>query len=232
MYKKFMKPVWLLGLAILLLSCTPNSFKSQKTRIQMEGNPTTGYTWIYQIEDEGIISISEKIEAIGKKGLMGVPSLFTYTIQSLKEGSTKVHFEYKRSWEDLAPIEEKDYEVEVDSKGKIMIKNLDEKIEFTSVSMKEGLKLMAKDSSYILLDVRRADEYAAGHIPGALLLTNETMTEEDTALLLPDKEQTIYVYCRSGRRSKLASQKLIDYGYRDVIEIGGIIEYKGKIESE
>ena len=84
--------------------------------------------------------------------------------------------------------------------------------------MDEGLKLMSKDSDFVLLDVRRPDEFEAGHIPGAVQLTNETMTEENTLAVLPDKNQTVYVYCRSGRRSKLASQKLINYGYKNVIE--------------
>ncbi|MCR4579719.1 MAG: rhodanese-like domain-containing protein [Treponema sp.] len=96
--------------------------------------------------------------------------------------------------------------------------------------MTDGLELMKEDKDFILLDVRRKDEYNAGHIPGAILLTNETMTEEKALEVLPDKNQTIYVYCRSGRRSKLASQKLADYGYTKVIEIGGILDYSGEKE--
>lgn len=71
---------------------------------------------------------------------------------------------------------------------------------------------------------------AAGHIPGAGLLVNENMTEENNAEVLPKKAQRIYVYCRSGRCSKEASQKLVDWGYSNVIEIGGIIDYEGEIE--
>lgn len=70
---------------------------------------------------------------------------------------------------------------------------------------------------------------AAGHIPGAVQLTNESMTKENTTEVLPDKAQKIYVYCRSWRRSKLASQKLVDWGYSNVVEIGGIIDYEGEI---
>lgn len=58
----------------------------------------------------------------------------------------------------------------------------------------------------------------------------ETFTKQDAEKLLTDKAQTIYVYCRSGRRSKQSSQKLIDFGYTDVIEIGGILSYNGPIE--
>lgn len=101
---------------------------------------------------------------------------------------------------------------------------------FTSISMKEALKLMASDNNSVLLDVRTPEEFAAGHIPGALQLTNETFTKQAAEKLLPNKTQTIYVYCRSGRRSKESSQKLIDFGYTNVIEIGGIISYNGPVE--
>ncbi len=101
---------------------------------------------------------------------------------------------------------------------------------FVSVSMDEGLTLMKHDSGFVLLDVRRSDEFAAGHIPGAILHTNELMTAENTESLLPDKELHVYVYCRSGRRSKEASQKLVSYGYTAVTEIGGILDYTGPVE--
>ena len=101
---------------------------------------------------------------------------------------------------------------------------------FNSVSMDEGLKLMANDKDFVLLDVRTPEEFSSGHIPGAVQLTNETFTKEDAENLLKDKGQTIYVYCRSGRRSKQSSQKLIDFGYINVIEIGGILDYNGTVE--
>ena len=101
---------------------------------------------------------------------------------------------------------------------------------FKSVSMEEGLKMMAGDSGFILLDVRTPEEYSEGHIPGALQLTNETFTKEEAEKLMPDKDKRIYVYCRSGRRSKQASQKLVDFGYADVVEFGGILSYSGPVE--
>lgn len=94
--------------------------------------------------------------------------------------------------------------------------------------MEEGLALMQEDSGYILLDVRRTDEFEEGHIPGAINIPNESIGSEEIAEL-PDKNQTIYVYCRSGNRSKQASQKLVDLGYTNVIEFGGIIDYSGEI---
>lgn len=101
---------------------------------------------------------------------------------------------------------------------------------FKSISMEEGLKLMADNKDFLLLDVRTPEEFAQGHIPGALQLTNETFTKQDAENLLKNKAQTIYVYCRSGRRSKESSQKLASFGYTNVIEIGGIIEYNGPLE--
>ncbi len=101
---------------------------------------------------------------------------------------------------------------------------------YVSVSMDEGLSLMKNDSNFVLLDVRRDDEYISGHIPGAVLHTNEMMTKENTESLLGDKNQHIYVYCRSGRRSKEASRKLAAYGYTNVVEIGGILDYAGILE--
>ena len=101
---------------------------------------------------------------------------------------------------------------------------------FKSVSMNERLKLMEKDNVFVLLDVRRPEEYAEGYVPGAIQLINETFTEEDAAKLISDKSQTVYVICKSGRRSKQSSQKLVDFGYQNVIEIGGILDYTGPIE--
>lgn len=109
------------------------------------------------------------------------------------------------------------------------VQNTEQKSGYKQVSMEEGLELMEADSDYILLDVRRDDEFEEGHIPGAINIPNESIGTEEIAEL-PDKSQAIYVYCRSGNRSKQASQKLVDLGYTDVIEFGGIIDYSGEIE--
>lgn len=109
------------------------------------------------------------------------------------------------------------------------VQNTEQKSGYKQVSMEEGLELMEADSDYILLDVRRDDEFEEGHIPGAINIPNESIGTEEIAEL-PDKNQTIYVYCRSGNRSKQASQKLVDLWYTDVIEFGGIIDYSGEIE--
>lgn len=101
---------------------------------------------------------------------------------------------------------------------------------YISVSMENGLKMFSESENAVLLDVRRIDEYNAGHIPGSILLTNETITQKNAEKILPSKTAKIFVYCRSGRRSKEASKKLASYGYENVIEIGGILDYSGKLE--
>lgn len=103
---------------------------------------------------------------------------------------------------------------------------------FKMVSMAEGIEIAKKNPDAIIVDVRRDDEYKAGHILGAVLLTMETITAETAAKVLPNKNQMILIYCRSGRRSKIAAQNLLDLGYTNLIEFGGILDYKGKIEKE
>ena len=100
---------------------------------------------------------------------------------------------------------------------------------FQQISMDTAITQMAEEDNFILLDVRTPEEFADGHIPGAINIPNESIGENDITEL-PDKEQRIYVYCRSGNRSKQASAKLVNLGYTNVIEIGGIIDYHGEIE--
>lgn len=213
-------------------SCTSlKSFKADSVTIELKGNPSTGYTWEAVLASENIVEISRDVKYLGGEGMVGAPSVFYFTVSSLSSGSTILTLEYKRPWEEIAPLETKVYNINVDKKGKItMEENQNIKLTYKSVSMDEGLKMMAESSDFILLDVRRSDEFASGHIPGAVLFTNELMTKADAEKLLPNKNQWIYVYCRSGRRSKEASQKLVDYGYSNVIEIDGILDYKGDIE--
>ena len=100
---------------------------------------------------------------------------------------------------------------------------------YRQISMNEAVEMMKKESGYIILDVRRPDEYAEGHIPGAINLPNEDIGTAEIPKL-PDKAQLILVYCRSGRRSKEASEKLVKLGYTNIVEFGGILDWKGEIE--
>lgn len=98
---------------------------------------------------------------------------------------------------------------------------------YQQIPMNEAAEMMEQEEDYILLDVRTEEEFRGKHIPGAINIPNETIEEEPAAL--PDKEQMIFVYCRSGNRSKQAAQKLADLGYTNIIEIGGIIDWKGEV---
>ena len=100
---------------------------------------------------------------------------------------------------------------------------------YRQISMDEAVKMMKDEKNYIILDVRRPDEYAEGHIPGAINVPNEEIGTADIAEL-PSKSQLILVYCRSGRRSKEASEKLTKLGYTNIVEFGGILDWKGEIE--
>ena len=104
-----------------------------------------------------------------------------------------------------------------------------DKATYRQISMEEAVTMMAEETDYIILDVRRADEYAGGHIPGAINVANESIGTAEIPEL-PDKDQLILVYCRSGNRSKQASQKLADLGYTNIVEFGGILDWPGEIE--
>ena len=102
---------------------------------------------------------------------------------------------------------------------------------YRQITMTEAVKMMEKETNYVLLDVRTEQEFAAGHIPNAILIPNETIGMQEIPLL-PDKDQLIMVYCRSGNRSKQASSKLIQLGYTNIIEIGGINSWPGEIVTD
>ncbi len=100
---------------------------------------------------------------------------------------------------------------------------------YTSITMDEAKEIFATPGDYVILDVRRADEFAEGHIPGAINYANEDISSKIIDGL-ENLDQVIYVYCRSGRRSKEAASKMVSIGYTNVIECGGIIDWTGDIE--
>ena len=99
---------------------------------------------------------------------------------------------------------------------------------YKSISPKEAEEIMQKQSGYIILDVRRPDEFAEGHIPNAINIPNESIGSDEISAL-PNKNQLILVYCRSGKRSKEASSKLVALGYTNIVEFGGILDWHGEI---
>ena len=99
---------------------------------------------------------------------------------------------------------------------------------YQKISQAEAKEMMKKDDGHIIVDVRRQDEYESGHIPGAVLIPNESIGTEKPEEL-PDQDQIILVYCRSGNRSSQAAQKLFDMGYTKVYDFGGINTWDGEI---
>ena len=98
---------------------------------------------------------------------------------------------------------------------------------YRQITMDEAVDMMAQETGYIILDVRRPDEFAAGHIPNAINVPNESIGTAEIPEL-PDKNQLIMVYCRSGRRGKEAAEKLVKLGYTNIVEFGGILDWKGE----
>ena len=101
---------------------------------------------------------------------------------------------------------------------------------YRQITMDEAITMMESESDYIILDVRTTEEFAEKHIPDAINIPNEAIGTEKIPEL-PDKEQLILVYCRSGNRSKQASEKLVRLGYTNIVEFGGIIDWPGETVS-
>lgn len=97
-------------------------------------------------------------------------------------------------------------------------------ISYEQISQAEAKTLMESESDYVILDVRTEEEFAEGYIAGAMLIPDDEVMEKAESML-PDKNQLILVYCRSGRRSKLAAEALATLGYTNVKEFGGIIDW-------
>ena len=108
-------------------------------------------------------------------------------------------------------------------------KNIENEATIKYVSMNDIVQIMNENENYIILDVRTVAEYNEGHIPNAICIPNETI-DDNIIKELPNKEQLILIYCRSGNRSKQATEKLKKLGYKNLIEFGGIIDWKGEIE--
>jgi len=106
----------------------------------------------------------------------------------------------------------------------------EQEISYRQITMDEAVAMMEEEKGYIILDVRTAAELEDKHIPGAINIPNEAIGT-DAIPELPDKDQLILVYCRSGNRSKQASEKLVKLGYTNVVEFGGIMDWPGETET-
>ena len=101
---------------------------------------------------------------------------------------------------------------------------------YKQISQEEAKKMMEAQADAVIMDVREAYEYEAGHIPGAVLLPVGSIDEESAKAAIPSKDSVVLVYCRSGNRSKTASAALADLGYSEVYEFGGINTWPYEIE--
>ena len=100
---------------------------------------------------------------------------------------------------------------------------------YDQISGAEAKALMDSESGYVIIDARTQEEYDQGHIPGAILIPEYEIADR-AEKELPDKNQLILVYCRSGRRSKIAAEELVKLGYTNIKEFGGIIDWEYEIE--
>ena len=100
---------------------------------------------------------------------------------------------------------------------------------YVNITAQEAKEIMDSREGYVILDTRTQEEYDERHIPGAILIPHDQIKDQAESLLT-DKDQLILVYCRSGRRSKLASEDLVALGYTNIMEFGGIIDWPYETE--
>ena len=108
-------------------------------------------------------------------------------------------------------------------------KEKDQGAVYVNITAEEAKQIMDTEEGYIILDARTQEEYDQGHIPGAIVISHEEIAEKAEEVLT-DKEQLILVYCRSGRRSKIAAEALVELGYTNIKEFGGISDWPYEVE--
>ena len=108
-------------------------------------------------------------------------------------------------------------------------KENDQEAACMNITAEEAKQIMDSEEGYIILDARTQEEYDQGHIPGAIVISHEEIAEKAEEVLT-DKDQLILVYCRSGRRSKIAAEALVELGYTNIKEFGGIIDWPYEVE--
>lgn len=100
---------------------------------------------------------------------------------------------------------------------------------YRNITAEEARQIMDTEKDYLILDVRTQEEYDQAHIPGAMLIPHTEIAEQ-AERTLTDKDRLLLVYCRSGRRSKLAAETLVELGYTNIREFGGIIDWPYEVE--
>ena len=108
--------------------------------------------------------------------------------------------------------------------------SMNEEKTYMQITQEEAKKMMDAQEDILIVDVREQSEYDEGHVPGAVLLPVGTITEETAASVVADKDTVVLVYCRSGNRSKKAAKALVELGYTQIYEFGGILDWSYEIE--
>ena len=108
-------------------------------------------------------------------------------------------------------------------------KENDQEAAYMNITAEEARQIMDSEDGYIILDARTQEEYDQGHVPGAIVISHEEIAEKAEEVLT-DMDQLILVYCRSGRRSKIAAEALVELGYTNIREFGGIIDWPYEVE--
>ena len=108
-------------------------------------------------------------------------------------------------------------------------KENDREAMYVNITAQEAKTIMDTEQGYVILDTRTREEYDQGHIPGAIQISHDEITEKAEEVLT-DKDQLILIYCRSGRRSKIAAEALVELGYTNIKEFGGIIDWPYEVE--
>ena len=111
-----------------------------------------------------------------------------------------------------------------DGPTSIIVAEKGEKVMYEQITAEDAKKIMDSEEEYVILDTREQEEFDSGHIPDAILIPY-TEVEDKAEEIIPDKDKLILVYCRSGRRSKIAAEALVKLGYTNVKEFGGIIDW-------
>ena len=111
-----------------------------------------------------------------------------------------------------------------------LLKNPGKRVAWLHLSQADAARIMKEQSDYIVVDARSPQEYAAGHIPGAINIPYDNIGYEKLKEI-PEMEQPVFVYCQNGMRSRQAAEKLMVIGYKRVCEFGGFSGWKGDIET-
>ena len=100
---------------------------------------------------------------------------------------------------------------------------------YMNISHEKAKEMMENIGEFVLLDARSEEEFSEGHIPGAIVIPHDEISERAESEI-PEKDVPVFVYCRSGRRSKIAAEELVSLGYSEIYEFGGIIDWPYEIE--